>query len=498
MSMTSPRTRSRDGATPVPGDLLDFAERQARPSRLAISLDGDGRPPVPIPARAAERRVPLPDGFARRLAHLTYPPSTTRARGTATAAAVLDVVSATAVQRVEPRSAVNPHRGYPAAHCFFAATVVVLAGGSAWAFDEVDGSLVPLDEARTDAAAERFARAVEMAGGAVLLVLGEFTGVPARYQELRWSLLLSECGHLSELLVHAARTSGLDVRVQDHFADEQVLAAVGHGTDRWTPVTAVELGRTELASELGRADASNVVVVAHGQRGVGGDPHRADRLAWNPRDPEVPAVDRTLGSFVATVSMPWPDVVFERSAARSNKGFTPRLRALDREVVSAAVEALADALHHVAPASDGGLTAYLLASRVTGIVPGMHLVGRRGELTQVSTRDGMAAVQEAFSYPREEMAIGRSPAAFVITADFLRQAEAGGARGLRLGQLDQGRAMQAAGLALTVHSGFLRPVRSFDPDRLAVSLALPGRELPVYVGLVGESRFTDLLMDVRP
>src|SRR5699024_11491375 len=48
-------------------------------------------------------------------------------------------------------------------------------------------------------------------------------------------------------------------------------------------------------------------------------------------------------------------------------------------------------------------------------------------------------------------------AGIVLTTDYQHLLEDAGPRGLRLSQVDNGRALQAAGLALTLHDAFLRP-----------------------------------------
>lgn len=509
MSVMSPLTRSRESTgLPTEQAALDLVQLQARPHRVAISLEGDGRPPAPVPATTDDRCVPLPTGLARRQAYLTHPPRPGDPTVPADADAVLAIVGAAGVQRLEPRSAVNPHRAYPAAHCFFAATVWVLAAGSAWVFDPVHHRLVPTGG---EALASRdpvgcFRSAVHSDGGAVLAVLGQLEAMPERYHELRWSLVLTECGHLGELLVHGARAIGVPVRTQDHFVDTDLLAASGaRGHVGLVPATVLELGAADTAGTLSAAPFTPAPPCGP-PTGSAADLEGLDRLGWHTTDPGRPPRDRSARTGPQlTGSAPWPEVLFERSAARANKGMTARPDPLPADAAHDLVAALRDALGPGHPALGAGQStaeashsAYLVAGRVQGRDPGLHEITDEGATVLVRELDGMAALQEVFSYPRVEMSVDSCPAALVLTTDYRHLLEDAGPRALRLSQVDNGRALQAAGLALTLHDAFLRPARSYDTDRLAELLHLPDGTLPVYVGLVGQSRFTDLLMDVRP
>lgn len=511
MSVTSPRTRSHDEVAGAVTDALRaFVHLQARPSRVAVALEGDGRPCAPVPQLPDDRCVPLPAGWATRQQHLTHPPRHRPGppRATVTPDHVLDLVAAAAVQRLEPRSAVNPHRAYPAAHCFFAATVFVVADGCAWAFDPVRYCLVPVrggatgvpGSERPGSPAERFRAAVETAQGALLVVLAQLEGMPERYHELRWSLVLSESGHVSELLVHGARAAGLTVRTQDHFVDAELLAALGARSPGLVPTTVLELGDVHTGEAVARV-LGGTTPIGDPPRPVGlpADLAQVDRQGWYAQDPARPAVDRThRGSSPLLGSAGWTEVLFHRSAGRVNKGLTARPVPLSAQAAHDAVHAVAEVLVHEPPAHLGGVTAYLVADRVTGHEQGMHVITPRGQTELVGTVDGISALQAVFSYPRAQMAVDSCPAGLVLAVDYDRLLQHRGPRQLRISQLDIGRAFQAAGLALTLHDAFLRPARSYDTDRLAALLALPSGTLPIYVGLIGQSRFVDLLMDVRP
>lgn len=502
MSLMSPLTPSRESTGPsTVRAALDLVQLQARPTDVDIALEGDGRPEAPVPESTHDRCVPLPTGLARRQAHLTHPPRPDVEPGQVDADAVLAIVAAAGVQRLEPRSAVNPHRGYPAAHCFFAATVWVLADGNAWVFDPVHHRLVPTAGEALVALDPLacFRSAVAAEGGALLAVLGQFEAMPERYHELRWSLVLTECGHLGELLVHGARAAGVPVRTQDHFVDADVLAASGAtGAAGLVPATVVELGAADTAGTLSAAPATPAGTLPP-PVGSAADLEALDRLGWQTADPGRPAADRSdLSRPRLMGSAPWPEVLFERSAARANKGMTARPDPLPAGAAHDLVAALRDVVEAGHRTPRAGRTAYVVAGRIEGWEAGLHEITDGGPTVLVSRIDGMAALQEVFNYPRVQMAIDSCPAGIVLTADYQRLVEDAGPRALRTSQVDNGRALQAAGLALTLHDAFLRPARSYDTDRLAELLHLPDGTLPVYVGLVGQSRFTDLLMDVRP
>lgn len=510
MSATSLRTPSRDRRDRLSrGELDRFVQLQARPAEVDIQLEGDGRPPSPVPTAPDERCVSIPGGTAQRHSVRSYPPQPgqvpARSSHPVDPMDLLDLVACTAVQRLEPRSAVNPHRAYPAAHCFFAATVHLVSGGLAWAFDPVGHRLVPVgrhgespDTVAVDATAE-FVSTVRDAGGALVIVSGQLDGVPERYHELRWSLVLTECGHLSELLVHGARVLGWQVRQQDDFADEDVLDALGLTADSGVvPTTVLELGTASTPDHV--EDMRRRPAAATSQHLLSPSTRqllRVDQAGWQQATLAAPRDRSTSRGGPHTRSAPWGQVLFERSAARVNKGLTARPGPLAADAIQDTLSSLVDALGDQPPVAEGGIAATLAVSRVDGLRPGLHRVTGQG-CTWSDARDGIALLQEVFNYPTVQMSVTSCPAAIILTGDYRACVAHGGARRLRTSQLDLGRALQAAGLALTLHDAFLRPARSFDTDRLAQRLDLPTGTLPLYVGLIGQSRFTDLLMDVRP
>src|SRR5699024_8595334 len=119
-------------------------------------------------------------------------------------------------------------------------------------------------------------------GGAVLAVLGQFEAMPERYHELRWSLVLTECGHLGELLVHGARAIGVPVRTQDHFVDADLLAASGAGgAGGLVPATVLELGAADTAGTLSAAPFTAAPPLGP-PAGSAADLEGLDRLGWHP------------------------------------------------------------------------------------------------------------------------------------------------------------------------------------------------------------------------
>lgn len=468
--------------------LLAFVERQARPSLLGIELDGDGRERLPVSQEG--RLHDLPGHVTSPLHQLSWPDR--HAAGSVDVAqGVLATVASTCVQRYETRAAVNPHRGYPAAHCFFSAQIFLLAEGRAWHLDTAahglrevgvhDGEITPTTAVRTSR-------------GAVLAVLLHTGSLPPRYKELRWSLGLLEAGHLTELVVQVARALGLAVRLVRDFVELSVLDAVGaRADDGWAPVCLVELG----AAQAGKSTSQSATPVAALPAPI--DPVLAfERTAWldecdsTPVDCSAVTVPPDVGS-----KMTWSDVLFERSAGRGNKGFTASPDPLPRQTLSAVGGAIADALWQRPSISDGGIRTLVVVGRVSEVRPGLYEVDEVGRLRLLATGPDMETIQHAFSYPLTQMSVVSCPAAVVFTVDYRAQLDAGGSRRLRTEQLDLGAAAQAAGLAMTANGGFARPCRSFDPDALASELALAEGEVPAYLALLGVSRFTDLMIDLR-
>ncbi|MDT0301905.1 nitroreductase family protein [Streptomonospora wellingtoniae] len=476
--------------------LLAFAERQARPMRLGIDTDGDDRAPVPVrPPGGAVADVALPGGLHRDIGAAPYP----RGRapdGLPTHRRVFGVLAASGVQRFEVRSAVNPHRGYPAAHCFFAAQTFLLSGGAAWHFDTAGHRLRGVGDAAAGPARAPAPESIDAAGGAVLAVLCHPRSIPSRYRELRWALALCEAGHLAELLVQLARAYGLAVRVCRDFPDRAVLAAAGGGAE-WMPACLVELGAARAADALPVAEAD-------AEPGAGPAPEdpalAVDRRAWSGAPPSPADRTRPAPRPGAGTGRSWSRVVFERSSGHGNKGFTASPAPLAAAALDDAAAALADALGDQPGLGAGGIRTLLLAGRVAGRERGLYEIDRAGwtHALEAGSEPGLGAVQRAFSYPLTQMSLTSCAAALVFTMDQRAQLARGGPRRLRTAQLDLGAAAQAAGLALSAHGAFLRPARSFDPDLLAADLRLPDDQLPGYIALVGVSRFTDLLLDVRP
>ncbi|WP_026928615.1 hypothetical protein [Glycomyces tenuis] len=423
--------------------LLAFAERQARPLLLGIPADGDDRVPVPVEATGPD--VPLPPGLHRMLDSAPYPrgrvdsdvPVRTRVLGT---------IAAAAPQRFEVRSAVNPHRAYPAAHCFYSAQLFLLTAGGAWHYDASGHLLRPV---AGDAELDR-----ELDGPASLAVVCHLGSVPTRYRELRWSLSLCEAGHLLELLAQVGSAHRLAVRTRRDLPDAALLDRLGlRARDGWTPAGAVELD-------------------APGEGGA-----------------RPPAAGPDTG-------MSWAQVLFERSAGRANKGFSPAPVPLAATAAEALLAAIGRAADGVPSAAESGVDVVLASRDVEGLDPGCHLIEDGRARRRIAGPD-MDALQRSFAYPATQMSIAGCPAALLMITDHAAAVREGGERGLRLLQLRLGAIAQAAGMALTPHGGFLRPARSFDPDPLAAALRLEPTRLPAYVAPLGVNRFTDLLLDVR-
>lgn len=464
-------------------DLLAFAETQARPLRLAIPPDGDDATPAPV--RRAGAATPLPAGLHRLLDDVPYPRATVDER-VPLATRVLGVLAGAGPQRFEARSAVNPHRGYPAAHCFFACEIFLRAGDAAWHYDPVGHRLVPV--AGTGAADP--AGAISRQGGAVLAVLAHLGGIPSRYRELRWALALCEAGHLTEQLALVAGAHRLAAAVRHDFPDAALLADLGcDPAQDWIPASVLEVGSARL-DLTGAAEPPDTPATTDTALAV-------DRAGWSTA-PAGPATPKGLPEPAGgAAALSWSELLFQRSAGRCNKGFTAAPGPLPPGAVADVARALTGTLGGQPEPERGGIQPILIVDRAGGLAPGSYLPDADGTLRRIGDGPGMAAVQRAFSYPMTEMSVLSCPAAVVFVVDHAGQLAAG-ARRLRTAQLELGAAAQAAGFAITPHGGFLRPARSFDPDSLATELGLPPGRIPGYLALLGVNRFTDLLLDVRP
>lgn len=434
--LEAPRADSRQTGE----QLLAFAERQARPLLLRIPTDGDDRQRIPVAANGTP--VPMPANLHRMLERAPYPGGRVPP-GTTLPQRILGTIAASAPQRFEVRSAVNPHRAYPAAHCFYSAQVFLLADDAAWHYDAPAHRLTPV------AGGGDLDRALE--SGPELAVVCHLGSIPTRYRELRWSLSLCEAGHLLELLARAAAAHRLRSRTRRDGPDAPLLARLGlRAEDGWIPAGLLQL-----------------------------DPTGPDQA---PQEPGT--------------GMSWAEMLFERTAGRANKGFGPAPEPLGAEAVGAVLRAVDEATAEVPPAADGGVDLYLTARAATGLDPGCHRLEPGRDPRPVPGPD-LDLIQRHFSYPPTQMAVSGCPAALLMVADHEAVVRTGGERGLRELQLRLGAIAQAAGMAITPHGGFLRPARSFDPEPLAAALELPPRRLPVYLAPMGANRFTDLLLDVR-
>ncbi|MEU3307659.1 hypothetical protein [Nocardiopsis sp. NPDC006832] len=437
--------------------LLTFALRQARPGQLDIAPEGDGRTPVPV--RPTGRAVDLPRGLHRLLSGAAYPNGTVP-EATPVLRRVLGTIAASGPQRFEVRSAVNPHRAYPASHCFYTAQVFLLTDGAAWHYDVAGHRLWPVGPGPVG----DLERELDGTGGAALAVIVHVPSLPLRYRELRWALSLCEAGHLTELLAEVGHAHGLPVR--EYPCDGEALferLGLDPG-DGWIQVGVVGLGTRSTPPE-----------------GAAGPVRERGR------------------SGVAASTSNWAEVLFERSAGRANKGFGAAPGPLPEGVAEAIGPALEQALGPAPRTPDrGGADVLLLAQRVPGLDPGCYRVRPGLSPERLGPGPGMEAVQRAYSYPPTQMDVAGCPAALLFVHDFEAQVAVGGEPLMREAQRQLGAAAQAVGMAMTALGVFLRPARSFDPDLLAAAFGLPEARLPSYLALLGVNRYTDLLLDVRP
>jgi hypothetical protein len=238
----------------------------------------------------------------------------------------------------------------------------------------------------------------------------------------------------------------------------------------------------------------------------------ADVPAWQaadncPTPPLASGATPTVAVRPGTLpTMSWADVLFERSGGRGNKGF---VCSPERLPMAALVDALSAAGRDApalsaagAPAlghTRSGLRLLVVLERVAGIADGLYEwrpATRRLELLRPGSL--MLRFEEAYPYPATQMRLSTANAGLLFVVDFAEVLARQGPRGLRVSQLEMGSILQSIGLAATTHGVFVRPLRAFDPDRLAELADLPRGTEVAYTGLLGRSRFVDLMLDLRP
>ncbi len=305
------------------------------------------------------------------------------------------------------------------------------------------------------------------------------------------------------------RVLGFEAVVGLGFDDRGLLERIGaRPGDEWLPAAVVALdGACPSFTPQGEdwPDTDDPVL-------------RADRRAWQEgvergapdqdidpvpdavrAQPEPPRA--SAATSAATSSTTWSDLLFERSSGRSKGGFTASPDPLPPGVLHEALEAASDAatrdwdwgpgIRLLAAVEriddidniDDGLYAWDLATKKLHLLsPGRHL----------------AHVQKSFFYPQAVTRVDTCNVAVFCVVDYPALLAAEGARGLRHAQLRLGALMQASAVACAAREVFFRPCRSFDPDGLTDLLGLAADETVAYLCLAGRSRFTDLMLDMRP
>ena len=440
-------------------ELYEFVQRQARARPLMIddSPDGDGRQSLRV--RPAGPATSLPAGLHRLLSDRPYPHGHVE-ESHPIHERVMATLAASGPQRFEVRSAVNPHRAYPSAHCFFAAQVFVLIGDSAWHFDSVNHQLIQVTEPPSD-----FIDSVKAHGGASLVVAAHLGSIAERYRELRWALSLCEAGHLGELLTQVGRAHGFSVRNRSINDDDALLDHLGlAAADGWMMTGVIDLGDSDPA----------VLETSTGspqQRGP---------------------------SPVADSDRDWESILFHRSAGQVNKGLTCVPDPLPPGSLESVGRALSEVVGVTPEASEGGLDIYLVSQNAAEVEPGLYRLSDRGRWELRESSGGMDVIQRAFHYPVTQMSVISCQAALFFVHDHEAQLKVSQPNQLRRCQVELGAAAQSAGFAMSAVDGFLRPARSFNPDLISHEFKLPSGQLPGYLALLGVGRYRDLVLDVRP
>ncbi|MEO6703549.1 MAG: hypothetical protein ABI140_08600 [Jatrophihabitantaceae bacterium] len=491
-------------ASSVAAQVADFAHLQARPSLIFAR---PGARPGTVGKRIAETvatiryadapAVRLGQDLHAPLSQLDYPDG----RGEPAADSLHTLlVAAGGYQRHEPHNTYNAHRGYPSAQCMFPTELFLCTEAGSWHYDAAQHQLRPVGR-------RPVGQPPSAPGQVSSLIIAARPGkLPEYYRELQWSLSLCEAGHLTELLLALATALGLAPRLRTDFDDQAALRRIGaEQFDGWLPAAVIELGS---------ADLPLATVAADGSWQVADDPVLAiDRLGWQAgrtdpastagpvRWPSQPGTEIALPA-VTRPPATWAQLLFERSSGRATGGFAAAPEPMPLQPLVAALEQL----RSTAASSWGGPTGtasgqgiLVIAEQVVGLPDGLYewSLADAGLRLRKPGRH-LAEVQRAFFYPETVTRVSTCNFVLLQVLDYTAILAERGVRALRTSQLELGALAQAASLSMTADGGFLRPCRSFDTDRLATLAGLTGGQTVSYLCLGGRSRFTDLLLDLRP
>lgn len=484
--------------------LTEFLRVQTRPNLVFNGPGGKkGEDGPATPVRAASPRLVTWDERPDRLLRETLFPQRLPDAAAIPRSRRLQALirSAAGPQRHEASHAFNGHRAFPSAQSKYPAELFVGIGGTTWHYDSSWDGLRPVG---ADSGADPWA---ELDGGspAFLAVLGRPNRLPAYYRELQWALTLCEEGHLAGMTAQLARALGFGVEVVAEFDDQGLLERIGAVPgDQWLPGAVV--GLDGARPELPRSAR------------VWPEPAEpwldADRQAWMaqpvPPPPPVPAAPATFGQDAAPTLRSWASVMFHRSGGRAPGGLTASPERLPSGLLDAALDAasaVATDWGAAGPAAgpvaghveNAGVELFAVVERTHGREDGVYAWDPvRHSLELREPGQHLAAVQRAFYYPRTVTRVDTCNVAVCCVADYTAALETEGPRGLRLAQLRFGALMQASAMVCSAHDVFLRPCRSFDPDALGALLRVRPEQTVGYLCLVGRSRYTDLLLDLRP
>lgn len=475
--------------------LTDFLRVQTRPNLVFNGPGGKkGEVVAATPVRSASSQLVTWDEEPDSLLRETFFPQP-----------VVDAVSmprskrlqallraAAGFQRHEASHAFNAHRSHPSAQSKYPTELFVGIGDTTWHYDGAWDGLRPVGTTADDVPWG----ALDEGAPAFLAVLGRPNRLPAYYRELQWALTLCEQGHLAAMATQLARVLGFGAEVLVDFDDQGLLERIGAVPgDVWFPGVIIGLdgerpGFPRSAGEWPAPseswlDADRRAWMRHASSaGVGGGAH----VPVPPSSVALPAPSR-----------PWSSVLFDRSGGRAPGGLTASPERLPAGVLGAALSAASDAAADWFPPGRDGVEIFAVVQRTPDVEDGIYAWDpgtRRLEPREAGPH--LAAVQQAFYYPRTVTRVDTCNVALCCAVDYDAALGIEGPRGLRLAQLRFGALMQASAMVCAAHDVFLRPCRSFDPDALGALLGVrPGLTVG-YLSLVGRSRYTDLMLDMRP
>jgi hypothetical protein len=422
------------------------------------------------------------------------------------------LLAAFGLQRREPSNAFNDHRAIASVRGKYPVHAFVLPDRSTPSYlDPYRHALVDLDlPAGVD-------WPLPAAGDTAVLLSGRYTDLPTGYARLRCALVDLEIGVNLRSLFAAADLFGVPATLQsdgtDARAAEAFVRATGPGA--WSPPVRVTLGGLTApagAQRLpgrGPADGRDLarlddLLLAESAHWSIAEAAEIAGHVYDLADEAVPDAHGLPATGRAGGATSWARAIWNRTAGRAPTGVhgfmaTPGRVGADclADLVDfAAVPAPSALLREVAKR----VRISVALQRADELPTGLYRLVDGALATERTDPQVMAAIQSVFGYPLSPFAacgISHATAVFVLSVDVEALLDDLGAGAWPLLQRWCGWVAHGVCLAAAGHGLFARPARSFDEHILRTILALPGREVPVFMTACGRGRFTEPALDLR-